>query len=141
MVQTTPVRLREAAPTRAPIAAPERIGQKRRANICARPHGLVDALNRLAATLGVPTLTDLGYEDIGDGFRHPVKQPKGGELTDSERTFNAVIRGVHGMAERANTLLSVTFKALRRVSLDPAAITSITRAALVLLRLEHGRAS
>lgn len=38
---------------------------------CARAHGLVDALNRLAATVGVPTLTDLGSENIGDGFRHP----------------------------------------------------------------------
>ncbi|MFF4754922.1 transposase family protein [Streptomyces sp. NPDC002514] len=32
---------------------------------CVRAHGLVDALNRLAATLGIPTLTDLGYENIG----------------------------------------------------------------------------
>nr|WP_286259720.1 transposase family protein [Streptomyces graminofaciens] len=106
---------------------------------CARAHGLVDALNRLAATLGIPTLTDLGYENIGDGFRHPVKKPKGGELTEPDRTFNAVIRSVHGMAERANALLKVTFKALRRVSLDPAAITRIARAALVLLHIEHGR--
>ncbi|MEZ3183278.1 IS5/IS1182 family transposase, partial [Streptomyces pimonensis] len=49
------------------------------------------------------------------------------------------IRGVHAVAERANALLKVTFKALRRVSLAPAAITRITRAALVLLQLEHGR--
>lgn len=41
------------------------------------------------------------------------------------------------MAERANALLKVTFKALRRVSLDPKAITRITRAALVLLQMEH----
>jgi hypothetical protein len=34
-----------------------------------------------------------------------------------------------------------TFKALRRVSLDPKAITRITRAALVLLQMEHGRTS
>jgi hypothetical protein len=51
---------------------------------CARAHGLIDALNRLATTLGIPTLTDLGYKNIGDGFRHPVKKPKGGELTQSE---------------------------------------------------------
>lgn len=43
---------------------------------CARAHGLVDALNRLAATLGVPTLTDLGYENAADGLRHPVKKPR-----------------------------------------------------------------
>ena len=106
---------------------------------CARAHGLVDALNRLATTLGIPTLTDLGYENIGDGFRHPVKKPKGGELAEEHKAFNAVIRGVHGVAERANALLKVTFKALRRVSLDPSAITRIARAALVVLQLEHGR--
>lgn len=64
-------------------------------------HGVVDALNRLAATLGVPTLTDLGYENAGTGFRHPVKKPKGGELAEPDQTFNAVIRGVHAVAERA----------------------------------------
>ncbi|GGN86554.1 hypothetical protein GCM10011579_078470 [Streptomyces albiflavescens] len=83
---------------------------------CARAHGLVDDLNRLAATLGIPTLTDLGYENAGEGLRHPVKKPKGGELTEPEKAFNAVIRGVHGVAERANALLKVTFKALRQVA-------------------------
>ncbi|MEV7706916.1 transposase family protein [Mesorhizobium sp. B2-3-3] len=106
---------------------------------CARAHGLINALNRLAATLGIPTLTDLGYENAGPGFRHPVKKPQGGELAEHQQAFNKVIRGIHGVAERANALLKVTFKALRRVSLDPAAITRIARAALVLLQLEHGR--
>ncbi|MDQ0748153.1 hypothetical protein QF034_002384 [Streptomyces africanus] len=106
---------------------------------CARTHGLVDALNRLASTLDILTLTDLGYENADDGFRHPVKKPKGGELDDARQTFNSVIRGVHAVAERANALLKVTFKALRRVSLDPRGITRIARAALVLLHLEHGR--
>ncbi|KJK34614.1 transposase [Streptomyces variegatus] len=106
---------------------------------CARTHGLVDALNRLASTLDILTLTDLGYENADDGFRHPVKKPKGGELDDAQQTFNSVIRGVHAVAERANALLEVTFKALRRVSLDPRGITRIARAALVLLHLEHGR--
>ncbi len=50
-----------------------------------------------------------------------------------------MIRGIHAVAERANALLKVTFKALRRVSLDPSAITRIARAALVLLQLEHDR--
>ncbi|CAM5230286.1 hypothetical protein SALBM311S_07128 [Streptomyces alboniger] len=106
---------------------------------CARTHGLVDALNRLASTLDIPTLTDLGYENAGDGFRHPVKRPNGSELDDEQQAFNSVIRGVHAVAERANALLKVTFKALRRVSLDPSGITLIARAALVLLQLEHGR--
>ncbi|MGW1543275.1 HARBI1 family protein [Streptomyces sp. NPDC002309] len=108
---------------------------------CARAHGLIAALNRLADTLDIPTLTDLGYQNAGAGLRHPVKKPKGGELTDDAKAFNSAIRGVHGVAERANALLKVTFKALRRVSLDPKAITRITRAALVLLQMEHGRTS
>jgi hypothetical protein len=41
---------------------------------CARHHGLIDALNRIAVELNMPTLTDLGYENAGDGFRHPVKR-------------------------------------------------------------------
>jgi hypothetical protein len=72
-------------------------------------------------------------------FRHPVRKPQGRELNLEQQTFNKVIRGIHAVAERANALLKVTFKALRRVSLDPASITRITRAALVLLQLEHGR--
>lgn len=44
-----------------------------------------------------------------------------------------MIRGIHGVSERAYALLKVTFKALRRVSLDPGSITRIARAALVLL--------
>jgi hypothetical protein len=128
-----------AAPDGWPIwVSPVRPGREHDAT-CARAHGLVDALNRLAATLGIPTLTDLGYENAEPGFRHPVKKPKGRELAEPDQAFNAVIRGVHAVAERANALLKVTFKALRRVSLDPAAITRIARAALVLLQLERGR--
>ncbi|MDQ1049276.1 hypothetical protein QFZ76_007512 [Streptomyces sp. V4I2] len=80
-----------AAPDGWPIwVSPVRPGREHDTT-CARAHGLVDALNRLAATLGIPTLTDLGHEN-------------------AERTLNAIIRGVHGVAERANALLKVTFK-------------------------------
>lgn len=85
------------------------------------------------------TLTDLGYENLSSAMRHPAKKGAGGELTDSQKAYNQLIRGVHGVAERANSLLETTFKALRRVSLDPWRIGAITRAALVLLQLEHGR--
>lgn len=128
-----------AAPDGWPIwVSPVRPGREHDTT-CARVHGLTAALSRLAGTLGVPTLTDLGYENAGTGFRHPVKKPKGGELTLKQKTFNKVIRGIHGVAERANALLKTTFKALRRVSLDPGSITRIARAALVLLQLEHRR--
>lgn len=70
----------------------------------------------------------------------PVKKPAHGELTDEQKAaYNQLIRGVHGIAERANSLLKTTFKALRRVSLDSWRIGAIVRAALVLLQLEHGR--
>jgi hypothetical protein len=46
---------------------------------------------------------------------------------------------IHGVCERANSLLKTTFKALRRVSLDPSRITKIAAAALVLLQLEYDR--
>ena len=94
---------------------------------------MFDALNRLAATLGIPTLTALAYENAGDGFQHPVKKPKGSELAEHDKAFNAVIRTVHAVAEHANALVKVTFKVLRRVSLGPSAITRTARAALILL--------
>lgn len=106
---------------------------------CARHHGLVEALNRIAAELDMPTLVDFGYENAGDGFRHPFKKPAGSELTEEQQTYNKVIRGIHGVCERANSLLKTTFKALRRVSLDPSRITKIAAAALVLLQLEYDR--
>lgn len=45
-----------------------------------REHDTTCARNRLATTLRVPTLTDLGYENAGNGFRHPFKKPQGAEL-------------------------------------------------------------
>jgi hypothetical protein len=47
--------------------------------------------------------------------------------------------GVHAVAERANSLLKTTFKALRRISLDPNRIGAIVKAALVLRHLEYNR--
>jgi DDE superfamily endonuclease len=58
---------------------------------------------------------------------------------EEHRAYNALIRGVHALAERANSLLKTTFKALRRVSLDPNRIGAIVKAALVLLHLEYDR--
>lgn len=52
----------------------------------ARTHGPVDALNRLAAAFGIPTLTGLGYESAGPGLRHPAKKPQGRELDLRQKT-------------------------------------------------------
>lgn len=129
-----------SAPDGWPIwVSPVRPGREHNTT-CARRHGLTDALNRVAAELGVPTLVDLGYENAGDGFRHPVKKPAGDKPTEAQQTYNKVIQNIHGVCERANSLLKTTFKALRRVSLIPGRITQITAAALVLLQLEYDRA-
>lgn len=100
---------------------------------------LLPGLEMLEHDDQIPTLADLGYENLSPAIRHPHKKPKGGELTDAQTTYNKVIRGVHGVAERANALLKETFAALQIVSLDPGRIGAITKAALVLLHLEHDR--
>lgn len=88
----------------------------------------------------MPTLTDLEYEGAaGPALRMPVKKPKGGALTETQQQYNLAVRGVHAVAERANSLLKTTFKALRRITVCPWRIGAITKAALVLIHLEHGR--
>lgn len=87
----------------------------------------------------MPNLTGLGYISLTPAIRHPHKKPKGAELTETQTTYNKVIRGVHGVAERANALLKETFAALQHISLNPTRIGVITKAALALLHREHGR--
>ncbi len=103
----------------------------------ARHHGVIDALREVRAEL--PTLADLGYEGAADIVRVPIKKPAGGTLTDDQKTINALIRGIRGIGERANALLIMRFKAMRRVSLCPWRIGAITAAALVLLHHENHR--
>ena len=101
--------------------------------------GLMPALEQVAAE-GMPTLTDPGCEGLaGPALRMPVKNPKGGKLTEAKTPYNLIIHGVHSRSERANSLLKTTFKTLRRVSVCPWRIGAIAKAALVLLHLEHGR--
>lgn len=104
---------------------------------CARTHGIIDALTQVKDTL--ITLADLGYEGAADVLRVPIKKIKGRQLTDDDKTYNKLLRGLRGIGERANALLTVRFKALRRVSLDPSRIGAITAAALVLLHHENDR--
>ena len=106
---------------------------------CAKAaEGLIDALER-AERHNMPTLTDLGYINLSPAIRHPFKKPKGGELTEPQKAYNTILRGIHGPAERANSLLKTTFKALRHISLDPWKIGRIAKAALVLLQQIHNR--
>lgn len=101
--------------------------------------GMLAALEFYDSEYQIPTLTDLGYVGLSTAIRHPHKKPKGLELTEQQKTFNTILRGVHAPSERANALLKETFKALQLISLAPTRIGAITKAALVLLHLEHGR--
>ena len=84
-------------------------------------------------------LGDLGYEGERDALTTPVKTPVGRRLTDDERCLNLLHAATRAPAERGNSLLKTTFKALRRVSLCPRRIGAITAAALVLLHHMHDR--
>ncbi|MEZ0115480.1 hypothetical protein ABH920_009519 [Catenulispora sp. EB89] len=101
--------------------------------------GLMAAIEQAAAA-DMPALADLGYEGLaGPALRMPIKKVKGVELSESAKQYNLIVRGVHSIAERANSLLKKAFKALRRVSVCPWRIGAIAKAALVLLHLERDR--
>ena len=81
----------------------------------------------------------MGYEGEQATLTTPIKRAAGCCLTATERTVNLLHAGTRALAERGNSLLKTTFKALRRVSLCPWRIDAITAAALVLLHHQHGR--
>ncbi|TDO48640.1 DDE superfamily endonuclease [Kribbella sp. VKM Ac-2527] len=84
------------------------------------------------------TLADLGYGGE-NRLTCLIKASRGDKLTDDQRTVNTVHSATRALAERGNSLLKTTFKALRRVSLCPWRIGAITAAALVLLHHQHER--
>jgi hypothetical protein len=105
---------------------------------CLRTHpGLLDTLRDIRGDLR--TLTDLGYEGEADTVTVAFKKPANGELTDLQHTFNHAHNQLRAIGERGNSLLKVTFKALRNISLDPWRIGDIVAAALVVLHLDHAR--
>lgn len=87
-----------------------------------------------AAADGMPTLADKGYVGAGIGIKTPIK---GTKPDPGARSYNQVQANLRAPAERANALLK-GFKALTRVTLDPATITKITATALVILNLNNG---
>ena len=87
----------------------------------------------------LPVLGDLGYEGEADTITVAIKTPKGGRLTEEQKTANKTHNSKRAIGERGNSLLKTTFKALRRVSLCPWKIGDIVAAALVLLHVEHRR--
>ena len=92
-----------------------------------------------AASTGLPTLADPGYEGAGHGVHTPVKQPaEGTELDINTRTHNALLRAVRCLGERGFALLTGRWRTLQHITVSPSKITKIARAALVLTHFEHG---
>jgi hypothetical protein len=88
-----------------------------------------------AAAEGMKTLCDKGYVGAGIGILVPAK---GSKPCPDTQTRNQAISALRAPAERANALLKATWRALRRITLDPWKITDIVAAALVLLHLQRG---
>src|SRR4051812_31783106 len=84
-------------------------------------------------------LADLGYEGERGALTTPIKKSTDAVLTDDQRTVNLLHAATRPPAERGNSLLKTTFKALRRVSLCPWRIGAIIAAALVPPHPQHGR--
>lgn len=92
-----------------------------------------------AASEGLPTLADPGYEGAGHGVHTPVKQPtEGPELDINTRTRNTLLRSLRCLGERGFALLTERWRTLQHVTLSPSKISKIARAALVLTHFEHG---
>lgn len=82
----------------------------------------------------MPTLADKGYVGAGIGVKTLVQ---GSKADTGARSHNQVQTYMRAPSERANALLK-GFKALKRVTLDPTAITNIAATALVILNLNNG---
>ena len=105
---------------------------------CLRTHpGLLTTLAEIRDD--VRTLADLGYEGEADTITVAFKKPRNGQLTDLQQTFNRAHNRLRAIGERGNSLLKITFKALRNVSLCPWNIGNIIAAALVILHIDHAR--
>jgi hypothetical protein len=118
-------------------ASPVRPGREHDTS-CLRSHpGLLATLAEIRND--VRTLADLGYEGEAGTIAVAFKTPKNGQLTDIQQQFNRAHNRLRAVGERGNSLLKMTFKALRNVTLCPWKIGDIVAAALVILHIEHDR--
>lgn len=96
---------------------------------------------RRDGTRRLVVLADKGYVGADAGILTPTKRRQGITAHVDEVTRNQLITSTRAPAERANAALKMRWHALRRVSLDPAAVSVIAAAALTLtlFEAEHGR--
>lgn len=88
-----------------------------------------------AASQGLPTLADKGYEGSGIGVHTPVK---GRDLDVENRSYNTLLTAARAIGERANAELKQRWRCLRRIRLCPNRISQIVAAAVVLSTLQRG---
>jgi hypothetical protein len=84
-------------------------------------------------------LADLGYEGERSALTTPITHTPRLPVDRRSAHRQSAARATRAPAERGNSLLKTTFKALRRVNLCPWRIGAITAAALALLHHQHGR--
>jgi hypothetical protein len=48
-------------------------------------------------------LGDLGYDGVAGTITVAFKKPKGGELSDAQKTYNKVHNGIRAIGERGNS--------------------------------------
>lgn len=106
---------------------------------CARAHDKLLPVIEAWTDSEHVALADLGYQGENPRLNCPFKAPARGGLTVDQRAYNALHSATRALAERGNSLLKTTFRALRRVTLCPWRIGAITAAALVLLHHDHDR--
>lgn len=91
-----------------------------------------------AASRGLPTLADGGYDGAGQGVHTPIKQPSGGvPLAIDNRAYNTLLRSLRCRGERGFALLTRRWRVLQHVTACPHKIGDIAQAALVLTHFEH----
>ncbi len=88
-----------------------------------------------AASAGLPTLTDKGYQGARIGVHSPVK---GHNLHVSNASYNMLLTALRALGERANAELKQRWKCLRRIRLCPSRIGDIVAAGIVLSTLQRG---
>nr|WP_139191046.1 transposase family protein [Actinokineospora iranica] len=105
----------------------------------AREH-VLGALYRASSHLDLPTLAHGGYDGAGIGVHTPIKQPADDQILHvGNRTYNALLRGLRRIGERGFAILTGRWRTLHHITASPGKIGNITKAALVLTHLEHGR--
>ncbi len=85
----------------------------------------------------LPFLAGSACQGGGAGILSPVRKPAKSDLDTDTKARNALLRGLRYQGERGFAIMSQRWRALRHVSVSPATIGGIVKAALVLTQIEY----